>query len=845
MGRFYASLWSALLAVSLMAAAPSSAFAQDDPIVATDLLKIRQLGDVTVSPDGRRVAYTVKHITETPAEDRPYAYRTHIYYVSGDGRDGPRPLTRGERSASQPDWHPDGDRLAFVRAVDGTPQVFVLSLSGGEPMQLTDFEHGASNPQWSPRGDQLLFSSSLSGSEVRAMTDDLPEWDIERPGRTPQDTTLALPPDTLLVLRDSLTRAPLDTLALDTPGDTLALFSDSLAAFPDTITIAPSDPPPTAADPDGSLLQIRKWLAERRRDDNPRVFHWLDFQGEFDLQAERSYNHFFVLDVDADGATSDPRPVTRGYYSFGGGTWLPTGNQILVHGAPYPEQHPDRTRRSALFLADVDRPQLTRLLRLQNHGIYSPRITPDGTTVAFLTYDLDNPSYSQPEIGLFPLDGRTPPTFITTEFDRAPGQLRWAPDGWYLYFTAASEGAFPLYRATPFAADTTGGAAPPPRQEPFSGDTFAVDSTLYRPAPITQLTGPAQGVRSYDVTAASAYYVRTEATNPYELYRTNAEFAREQRVSSHNASWLAEKRLSTPEPFTVQSDSFAIDGWVMRPAPFADSLQYPLLVEMHGGPSAMWGPGEATMWHEFQMMAARGYGIVYSNPRGSGGYGRAFKAANYQNWGTGPMKDVLRAADRAIANHAWIDSTRQVLTGGSYAGYLTAWIVSQTNRFDAAVAQRGVYDLPVFFGEGNAWRLVPYHFGGYPWQGDRPAPIGVADSVWAARDTVAADSARGLAPREALLRNSPTTYADQIRTPLLIMHADNDLRTGVIQSEALYKSLKVLEHPVEYVRYPNAGHDLSRSGDPQQRIDRLLRIYEFLTRYTDGAEPTPRPMPRR
>jgi dipeptidyl aminopeptidase/acylaminoacyl peptidase len=173
-------------------------------------------------------------------------------------------------------------------------------------------------------------------------------------------------------------------------------------------------------------------------------------------------------------------------------------------------------------------------------------------------------------------------------------------------------------------------------------------------------------------------------------------------------------------------------------------------------------------------------------------------------------------------------------------------MVSQDHRFQAAVAQRGVYDLPVFFGEGRAWRLVPDHFGGYPWEGDVPPPMHVADSLWTQMDTVGsdttiADTTDALPPREALLRNSPITYVDQITTPLLILHADEDLRTGVIQSEALYKSLKVLGRPVEYVRYPDAGHDLSRTGDPQQRIDRLLRIYEFMERFIDSAPQSRRP----
>ncbi|NBB74413.1 MAG: prolyl oligopeptidase family serine peptidase, partial [Bacteroidetes bacterium] len=451
---------------------------------------------------------------------------------------------------------------------------------------------------------------------------------------------------------------------------------------------------------------------------------------------------------------------------------------------------------------------MQRLLRLQHYDLYAPRVTPDGTTIAFLARDRRD-DYAQTEVGLFPLDGRSAPELITTGFDRSVNSPTWSSDGWYLYFTAASEGGVPLYRMAPFAADSAAAPAPDADDARLSGETYAVDSTMMRPRPAEQLTATDQGVRSFDVTTASAYYVLTEITNPYELYANTAGFTSERRLSSHNASWLANKQISRPTTFTVTRDTMAIQGWVMPPTTRSDTASYPLLVEMHGGPSAMWGPGEATMWHEFQLFAARGYGIVYSNPRGSGGYGRDFKAANFQDWGTGPAGDVLAAAEYA-ADLPWADSTRQVLTGGSYAGYLTAWMVSQDHRFQAAVAQRGVYDLPVFFGEGRAWRLVPDHFGGYPWEGDVPPPMHVSDSLWTQMDTVGndttiADTTDALPPREALLRNSPITYVDQITTPLLILHADEDLRTGVIQSEALYKSLKVLGRPVEYVRYPNAG----------------------------------------
>ena len=249
-------------------------------------------------------------------------------------------------------------------------------------------------------------------------------------------------------------------------------------------------------------------------------------------------------------------------------------------------------------------------------------------------------------------------------------------------------------------------------------------------------------------------------------------------------------------------DGKRVQAWVMEPIGREPGRTYPLALEIHGGPSAMWGPGEFSMWHEFQLLCSRGYGIVYCNPRGSGGYGFDFRHANYRDWGHGPAGDILAAADVA-AELDWVDPERQVVTGGSYAGYMTAWIVTQDHRFKAAVAQRGVYELSVFFGEGRAWRLIPNHFGGFPW--DEEA-------------------------RSFLDANSPQSFVKDVRTPLLIIHSDNDIRTGVIQSEMLYKSLKQLGRPVEYVRYPDEGHELSRGGNPLRRMDRLNRILEFFER---------------
>jgi len=225
----------------------------------------------------------------------------------------------------------------------------------------------------------------------------------------------------------------------------------------------------------------------------------------------------------------------------------------------------------------------------------------------------------------------------------------------------------------------------------------------------------------------------------------------------------------------------------------------------------MWGPGEATMWLEWQLSASWGFGVVYCNPRGSGGYGEAFQRANHQDWGPGPASDCLAVVDAACARE-WVDAERLVVTGGSYGGYLTAWMIAHDDRFKAAVAQRGVYDLGTFYGEGNAFRLVDWAFGGRPFE-----------------------------PRfrELIERNNPFDDVADIKTPLLVLHGEQDLRTGVSQSAMMFRALRDLGRPVEYVLYPDAGHDLSRSGDPVQRMDRLDRILEFFTRFVTSKRVTP------
>lgn len=706
-----------LLAVMML---PVVAEANPKPIQPTDMLKIRQLGSVEISPDGEQFIYTVQRIKKE--DEKEYSYNTQLFLADVDGREDPIQMTYADESASQPTWHPSGEKIAFTRSVDGTPQIFVLSMRGGEAVQYTDEEHGAFSPSWSPDGESLMFSSSRSYYQLLDEYERSPGWTLEIPGRTED--------------------AHLQDREVD-------------------------------PDPDGSVDEIRAWMQDNAEEANPRVMTRLNFQGETTLQDHPSFSHIFVMD---DEPKAEPEKVSEGYFSHSGATWMPDSETIMFHGHRDQELHPDRVRENQIYRIDINSGQIEQVLERENHSVFVPTPSPDGEKFAFLSSDQRDRGYAQTQIGIYDLQDDSY-RIISEEIDRSLGGLTWHPRQNELFATTGTEGSFPIIR---FDLD--------------GGDDYEMYFT------------DDEGVRSYDVHDDGFVYVMTRVSNPFELYASDLQGHNEQRLSSHNYDWLQDRKISYPEQNIVEStDGYEVEYWVMKPTEYEEGQTYPLLTEIHGGPSVMWGPGEASMWHEFQMMAARGWGVMYSNPRGSAGYGRDFQHGNHQDWGDGPGTDVITAT-LETAEQDWVDEDQLVVTGGSYAGYLTAWILTMDHPFQAGVAQRGVYDLSTFLGEGLAWRLVPDRFEGYPWEDE----IG-----------------------EILDEQSPITHVDEIDTPLLIIHGDLDLRTGVSQSEMLYKSLKILERTVEYVRYPNAAHGLSRAGDPHQRVDRLLRIYEFLDRYVE------------
>lgn len=645
-------------------------------------------------------------------------------------------------------------------------QLYRIAADGsGTPVQVTYAKEGASQAAWSPDGKQLafvrtieekpkIFLLSMDGGEPLQLTKfksgaNNPKWSPD--GRQ-------------LLFSSSI---PFQTLLKENAADKSMSVPEWPYEKPGFIGNENLRFDSSRGNPDGNITEIRNYLLNNEADKKATVLNKLNFQSEMGISSEMNFNQFYKVGAMA-GAT--PVPVIRGYNKYSNVDFTPDGKHLIISGDIDSLENPDRSLENEIFIADADGGNLKMLLGAKGKNYSNATVSTTGKWLAFLYGPTS--FVSVPTLALMPLKG-TEKDMVNIVFDRNINIMKWSNDDRYLYFSGPSNGGAPLYR--------------------LNVATKKVE----------QLSDVNSGILSFDIVDNKIVFSKTEVANPCELYMADADFKNIKQLSNLN-DWVKQKKLSFPEKKTFVNDKgMTVEYWMMKPTTFATGKKYPLLLDIHGGPSAMWGPGELSMWHEFQYFAAKGYGIVYANPRGSGGYGVDFLKGNINDWGAGPTSDVLIALDKTVAL-GWADTSKLLVTGGSYAGYLVAWIISHDKRFAAACSQRGVYDLATFFGEGNAWRLVPNYFGGYPWE---------------------------TKTKEILIRESPITYVSNITTPYIIFHGGNDRRTGFVQGEMMYRSLKVLGRPVEYVVHPGATHEITRAGDNRQHMDQMLRIYEFFQRY--------------
>ena len=291
----------------------------------------------------------------------------------------------------------------------------------------------------------------------------------------------------------------------------------------------------------------------------------------------------------------------------------------------------------------------------------------------------------------------------------------------------------------------------------------------------------------------------SRAEKPQELYLRRMGVS-PRPITDFNQAFLDEVQVVAPQAISVPNgDGGEVPGWILRPADFVEGQKYPLILYIHGGPHAQYGE---TFFHELQFLAAQGYVVLYTNPRGSKGYGEAHTKAIKGDWGNKDYIDLMAAVDYAETLD-YVDKSKTAIMGGSYGGFMTAWAIGHTNRFTCAIADRLVGNLQSMAGTCD-----------FPW----PANAYFGGDAWSD-------------PAE-LWRHSPLAYAANIKTPLLIIHSDGDLRCPRGQAEELFSALRLQRKTVEFVRYPaETSHGLSRSGPPSLRLDRLNRNLAWLDRW--------------
>jgi len=416
--------------------------------------------------------------------------------------------------------------------------------------------------------------------------------------------------------------------------------------------------------------------------------------------------------------------------------------------------------------------------------------SPDGKKLAYLGHDKPDEGWGVTNIHVWTVGvaGRPAAKNLIPKFDRQAidatiadigeglggAAINWSPDGKRIYFSASDTGSTHIFYVPP-----RGGLPTRVTQKKCHIKGFSING------------------RGKNIAA-----VYSDLTTPTDLKVMPAVFGgdkKAQTLLTPNRKLFAEIEWpKTKEVWFKGHDGFELQGWLVTPPRFDKKRKYPAILEIHGGPRAQYG---FSFFHEMLWLATKGFVVFYTNPRGGLGRGETFADAITASWGEIDYLDCLSAADY-MEELPYVNKKRIGVTGGSYGGFMTNWIVGHTNRFKAAVTQRSVVNLESFFGSSDMGYSLSKEFKGLPWN-----------------------------ERETYRKYSPLTYVKNIRTPLLIIHSEQDLRCNVEQADELFTSLMMLKRKVEYVRFPGEPHGLSRHGRPDRRLARLDWIFKWFDKY--------------
>jgi len=735
----------------------ASLSAQKRNITEKDLWDFVWIGDPQVSPDGSRVAFV-----RVTVNDKREGYNTSIWSVPTVGGEEPHQLTKGDHD-STPRWSPDGKFLLFLRATekDGKPeppQLSILPMGGGDSFVFTDLPKGAGDPVWSPDGKTIAFTSDTNADDLAKQ---------EKKKRKEEESKKAL--------------------------------SESSPVVSSEASKKPSAK--GAAEKRQSDEATKKAEVESEHESDIHVITRAVYRQDNEGYADPKHPQHIWLVIAPRNADEkvQPKQLTTGRFDEENAIWSKDGSQIYFTTSRVDEPYyefPESDLYSVAAAGGEPAKITTIDLNLgggPDSGVLS--LSPDGKQIAFIAAT-NQPvnSYTQPDLWVVDLLPNAKPRNLTEKLDfdaggfllgdcappRAGGRNRpiWTADGKGLVEVYGREGEANLG----LFDVATGGE--------------------------TDLTSGNQSVGNFRVPTDGSKIVYTVSTptrinDLFVLDRTAAN-SEPKQLTHINDQLFSKLNLTEQEEIHYKTfDGKLIEAWLQKPPDFDSHKKYPLILNIHGGPHIAYG---YVFDHEFQWMAAKGYVVLYPNPRGSTTYGQDFGNVIQYHYPGDDYKDLMAGVDEVI-RRGYIDEKKLGVTGGSGGGLLTNWVVGQTTRFAAAVAQRDIASWSDWWYTADFTLFQPNWFKAPPFD-----------------------------DQEDFKARSPLTYIKNVKTPMMFILGEADYRTPPgAGGEEMFRALKFRKIPTVMVRFPNESHELSRSGQPWHRVERLQNIVGWFDHWLMGG----------